>query len=202
MKTLAKSIRNLKSKIQGGFRKLRKNGSPQKSEGNVSVRTQIVEVGLYPADGIYSGYLDSFIRVSRITLTKITAVLMLAFFTLLPGQPKAQSSDLGTTGFFIGPSLSSVSFSGMGNYSQESSIKGTSLLGIQGGVSEKLDIGRFYIKPMVLTGYQSGMANYTTNEGVTTSYKVDYGNVEVPFNIGAKITGPCSLEAGPLFNWI
>lgn len=126
----------------------------------------------------------------------ITIAIM---FTIFPKEHKAQSA---TTGIVVGASTASVDFSGVGN-SFVNTIKGNDIMGFEGGIFERLNVGPFFIKPMLLLGYQSGMTTYYNSEGSSiNSYNFKYGNVEVPFLLGLKILGPLRIEAGPVFNWI
>ncbi|MGP8215485.1 MAG: hypothetical protein ACLQQ4_07975 [Bacteroidia bacterium] len=139
------------------------------------------------------------VKAATRALTEIICIISAIMFVLFPKVQKAQSS---TTGIVVGASTASVSFSNVGN-SFANTIKGNDIMGFEGGIFERLNIGPFFIKPMLLLGYQSGMATYYNSEGSSiNSYKFDYGNIEVPFLLGLKIIGPLRIEAGPVFNWI
>ncbi len=75
-------------------------------------------------------------------------------------------------------------------------------MGFEGGLFERVNMGPFFIKPMLLLGYEGGTATYYYNDGQFNTSRFDYGNVEVPVLLGLKILGPIRIEAGPVYNWI
>lgn len=128
----------------------------------------------------------------------ITVAVML-FLLLLSKGGKAQTTF--TTGITAGASTASVKFSGIGN-SFVNTIKGNNIMGFEGGLFERINLGPLFIKPMLLAGYQGGTATYTNNDGSVNTSKFNYGNIEVPVLLGLKILGPLRIEAGPVYNWI
>lgn len=123
---------------------------------------------------------------------------LLLFVLLIPKQQKAQSCTLGIT---AGASTASVSFSNIGN-SFVNTVKGNNIMGFEGGLFERLNLGPFFIKPMELVSYQGGTATYYNSDGSVNNEKFDYGNIEIPLLFGLKILGPLRIEAGPVYNWI
>lgn len=139
------------------------------------------------------------LKTSKTISSAVMCIITAIVFIFFPRVEKAQSS---TTGIVVGVSTASVGFSGIGN-SFVSTIKGNDITGIEGGLFERVNFGPFFIKPMLLVAYQSGMTTYYNNEGSNIgSYKFDYGDIEVPLLLGLKIFGPLRVEAGPVFNWV
>jgi hypothetical protein len=128
---------------------------------------------------------------------KMCVVITMALF-LIPKEQKAQTF---TTGITAGVSTASVKVSNIGN-SFINTINGNNIMGFEGGLFERINLGPFFIKPMLLLGYQGGTASYYDAEGNFNNEKFDYGNIEVPLMFGLKILGPIRIEVGPVYNWI
>ena len=124
--------------------------------------------------------------------------LLILFVFFIPKEQKAQTL---TTGITAGASTASVNFSNIGN-SFSNTIKGNNILGFEGGLFERINLGPLFIKPMVLIGYQGGTATYYNNDGSINNSKFDYGNIMIPLLLGLDILGPVRIEAGPVYNWI
>ncbi len=137
------------------------------------------------------------LKISATALRVLMPVLM-SLFVFFPKEQQAQSF---TTGITVGASTASVNLSNVGN-SFTSTIKGNNVMGFEGGLFERLNLGPLFIKPMVLLSYQGGTATYYNNDGSISSSKFDYGNIEIPLLLGLNILGPVRIEAGPVYNWI
>src|ERR1019366_2895439 len=129
------------------------------------------------------------------TKTFIIASLVLL---LCPIDQQAQTF---TTGITAGVSRTSVSFSNIGN-NFTNAIKGKNIMGFEGGLFERINLGPVFIKPMLLVSYQGGTITFYNNDGSVNSSKFNYGRVEVPLLFGVKILELLRIEAGPVYNWI
>ncbi len=129
--------------------------------------------------------------------TKFTTLVSVVCL-LFPVTQQAQSF---TTGIDLGISKNSVAISDIGN-SFTNTVKGNNIMGIEGGLFERLNLGPVFIKPMLLASYQGGTVTFYNNDGSVNSSKFNYGNVEVPLLFGFSILSVVRLEAGPVYNWI
>lgn len=75
-------------------------------------------------------------------------------------------------------------------------------MGFEGGLFERVNSGIFFIKPMLLAGYQGGTVTYYNTDGSINTAKFTEGNIEVPVLFGLRILDFLRIEAGPVYNWI
>jgi hypothetical protein len=129
------------------------------------------------------------------TRTVILASMVLLFCTT---KPKAQTF---TTGIYLGAATTSVNFSGIGN-AFTNTIKGNNIMGFEGGLFERFNLGSAFIKPMLLVSYKGGTVTYYNNDGTISTSKFGYGNIEIPLLFGLRIIRMLRIEAGPVYNWI
>ena len=106
-----------------------------------------------------------------------------------------------TGGLSVGASTTSVNFSNLNN-SFTNTIKGKNIIGVEGGIFERISFGRVFIKPMLLVSYHTGTIDFYNNNGTINRSDFDYGKVVVPVLFGIKILKFFRLEAGPVYNWI
>ncbi len=92
------------------------------------------------------------------TRTVILASIVLLVCSI---KPKAQTF---TTGIYLGATTTSVNFSGIGN-DFTNTIKGNNIMGFEGGLFERFNLGPVFIKPMLLAGYKGGTLTYYNNDG-------------------------------------
>ncbi len=137
-------------------------------------------------------------KISRSLFAGAFLPLIMSFVLLIPKEQKAQTCTIGIT---AGASTASVDFENIG-HSFVNTVKGTGIMGFEGGLFERINLGPFFIKPMELISYQGGTATYYNSDGTVNKQKFDYGNIEVPLLFGFRILGPLRIEAGPVYNWI
>jgi hypothetical protein len=113
-----------------------------------------------------------------------------------------QEAQTFTTGIDAGVSVTSVKFSDVGQ-AFTNAIQGKNIIGFEGGLFERINLGPIFIKPMLLASYQSGTINfYNLNGTVNSSSQFDYGKIEVPVLLGIKLFKVLRVEGGPVYNCI
>jgi hypothetical protein len=138
-------------------------------------------------------------KISKAVISAKSLIIpAVMFFLFLSNQGISQTF---TTGITAGVSTESVKLSDIGN-SFTNTIKGNNIMGFEGGLFERINLGPIFIKPMLLASYQGGTATYYNNDGSFNNAKFDYGDIEVPVLLGLKILGPLRIEAGPVYNWV
>jgi hypothetical protein len=130
---------------------------------------------------------------------KTKAIIIASWVLLLcPLRQKAQTF---TTGIYAGVTTTSVNLSHLGN-TFTNTIQGKGIMGFEGGLFERINCGIFFIKPMILAGYQGGTVTFYNSDGSINSEKFTEGNIEVPVLFGLKFFDFLRIEAGPVYNWI
>ena len=106
-----------------------------------------------------------------------------------------------TTGLSVGASTTSVNFSNLNN-AFANTIKGKNIIGVEGGIFERISFGRVFIKPMVLVSYHTGTIDFYDNSGTVSRSDFNYGKAVVPVLFGLRILKFFRVEAGPVYNWV
>jgi hypothetical protein len=106
-----------------------------------------------------------------------------------------------TTGLSVGASTTSVNFSNLNN-AFANTIKGKNIIGVEGGIFERISFGKVFIKPMLLVSYHTGTINFYDNNGTVSSSDFDYGKAVVPVLFGIRILKFFRIEAGPVYDWV
>ncbi len=128
-----------------------------------------------------------------------TVISTLLILLLCSTEQHAQSF---TTGLSVGASTTSVNFSDL-NSALANTIKGNNIIGVEGGIFERISFDKVFIKPMILVSYHTGTIGFYDNNGTDfKSSDFNYGKAVVPILFGIKILRYLRLEAGPVYNFI